>query len=265
VSLSAIEQANPQLSDPNLIIPGEQISLVPGLIPVTGGIGSTVQPIPGSILPGAFFTHLGDTLDSMAQNFGVTRQELINANPQITDWKKLPAGVLVNLPPTAGQNLSPYQVQSGDTLESIAQSYNIPKVELEEVNPQITDWGQIFAGEIIYLPAYLNTSLSTYTLSTYTVQSGDSLNSIANSFGVSRVALRQANPQITNWRQIYTGELIYLPADFNPSLNAYTVQSGDTWTSIADSFGLSLGALEGANPQITDWGRIYTGEVIYIG
>ena len=261
VPLSTIEQYNPQITDPDLILPGEQISLEAGLIQNTSAIVSTVLAIPSPDLSGAsIVTRSHDTLDGIAMNFGVTRQELIQANPQITDWKKLPAGVVVNLPAGAGQNLSYYRVQSGDTLDSIAQNYNIPKIELEEVNPQITDWGQIFPGELVFLPAYINASLSTYT-----VQPGDTWSSIANSFGVSLDALEQVNPQITDWGQIFAGERIYLPGYINPSLSAYTVQSGDTWNSIADSFGLSLGALEQANPQITDWGQIYSGELIYIG
>jgi len=209
VSLSTIEQYNPQITDPDLIMPGEQINLEPSLIQNTSEIVTanlaTNLAIPGPALPATYTTRLNDTLDGIATNFGVTRQDLIQANPQITDWKKMPAGVVIILPAAGNQNLSSYTVQSGDTLEGIAQSYNIPKIELEEVNPQITDWSQIFAGERIYLPAYIDASLSTYT-----VQSGDTWSSIANSFGISLDALEQANPQITDWGQIYNGELVYI-------------------------------------------------------
>jgi LysM repeat protein len=44
----------------------------------------------------------------------------------------------------------------------------------------------------------------------------------------------------------------------------YTIQSGDTLSSIALNFGVPLTALEAANPQITDYSLIYAGQVITI-
>lgn len=45
---------------------------------------------------------------------------------------------------------------------------------------------------------------------------------------------------------------------------AYTVQSGDSLGSIADRFGVTLGALTRANPKITNPDLIYPGEVLAI-
>ncbi len=44
----------------------------------------------------------------------------------------------------------------------------------------------------------------------------------------------------------------------------YTVQPGDTLSGIAEKFGVSLQALEAANPQIQDPNRIFPGQVITI-
>jgi lysozyme len=44
----------------------------------------------------------------------------------------------------------------------------------------------------------------------------------------------------------------------------YTVHAGDTLSGIASRFGVSLGALEAANPQITNPNVIYVGEVIHL-
>jgi len=44
----------------------------------------------------------------------------------------------------------------------------------------------------------------------------------------------------------------------------YTVQSGDSMSSIAQRFGMSLSALEAANPQIRNPSLIYPGEVLHI-
>ncbi len=44
----------------------------------------------------------------------------------------------------------------------------------------------------------------------------------------------------------------------------YNVKPGDTLSSIADHFGVTLSALEHANPQITDPTLIFPGELINV-
>jgi lysozyme len=102
---------------------------------------------------------------------------------------------------------------------------------------------------------------------TYTVQSGDTLSAIAAKFGVTLQALEQANPQITNPNLIYVGQVINIPSGGSAPPAApktYTVQSGDTLSGIAAKFGVTLQALEQANPQIANPNLIYVGQVINI-
>jgi nucleoid-associated protein YgaU len=49
-----------------------------------------------------------------------------------------------------------------------------------------------------------------------------------------------------------------------PQSRTYVVQPGDTLSAIARRFGVSLSALEAANPQIPDFNRIFPGQVINI-
>lgn len=49
-----------------------------------------------------------------------------------------------------------------------------------------------------------------------------------------------------------------------PGVMTYTVESGDTLGGIADQFGVTLAALEAANPSITNPNFIYIGQVINI-
>ncbi|MGB9678570.1 MAG: SafA/ExsA family spore coat assembly protein, partial [Thermoanaerobacteraceae bacterium] len=80
----------------------------------------------------------------------------------------------------------------------------------------------------------------------YTVKSGDSLWSIANSFGISLEMLIWANPQIPDPNLIYPGQQICIPhyaPQYPPQGSCktmYTVKSGDSLWSIANSFGISL-------------------------
>jgi spore germination protein YaaH len=54
------------------------------------------------------------------------------------------------------------------------------------------------------------------------------------------------------------------PSPPSPATTTYTVQSGDTLTKIAAKFGVTLAALEAANPQVTNPNLIYVGQVLVI-
>lgn len=102
----------------------------------------------------------------------------------------------------------------------------------------------------------------------YVVQSGDSLSTIADKFGISLQAIETANPQIPDFNLIFPGEHVNVPT-WNPpappiTVRTYQVQPGDSLSAIADKFGISLAALEAANPQIPDFNLIYPGQVITI-
>lgn len=99
---------------------------------------------------------------------------------------------------------------------------------------------------------------------TYIVQAGDTLSAIAQRQGVSLAALEAANPQVGNPNYIYPGETIHLPGDSHGSSSGYTVRQGDTLSGIASLHGVSLAALEAANPQISNPNLIYVGQVIRV-
>ncbi|MBS2027943.1 MAG: LysM peptidoglycan-binding domain-containing protein, partial [Deltaproteobacteria bacterium] len=113
----------------------------------------------------------------------------------------------------------------------------------------------------------------------YTVKKGDTLSSIAARYHVSLASLEGANKQIKNPNSIYVGEHINIPGQkdsFSPpksskpapkpasSGSTYTVRSGDTMSKIASSHGVSLSALEKANPQIHNFNVISVGEKLHI-
>src|SRR5512146_603090 len=83
--------------------------------------------------------------------------------------------------------------------------------------------------------------------STYTVQRGDYLTKIARTCGVSYSDLLKANPTITNPSRIYPGQVLNIPSSTIPVTGGkpgtYSVQQGDTLSSIGQHFGLTAAEL----------------------
>ncbi|MGE5557071.1 MAG: LysM peptidoglycan-binding domain-containing protein [Bacillota bacterium] len=97
----------------------------------------------------------------------------------------------------------------------------------------------------------------------YIIRPGDTLFAVARRFGITLERLLAANPQITNPAVIFPGQRIRIPVVTPPS-QAYIVQAGDTLIRIAQRFGITLGQLLAANPQITNADLIFTGQRILI-
>lgn len=93
----------------------------------------------------------------------------------------------------------------------------------------------------------------------YVVKNGDTIDTIANRFGVSVNQLIRDN-ELTNPYNLIPGEVIVIA---NPS-QIYTVQEGDTKEAIAASFNISVNELLRNNPIISNMGYVYPGEVLYI-
>jgi len=107
----------------------------------------------------------------------------------------------------------------------------------------------------------------------YRIQPGDTMSSIAARNGVTLAALERANPQVHNPNLIYAGESLNIPGksdSFAPpaqkpsSGSSYTVRSGDSMSGIAARHGVSLSALERANPQVKNPNLIYPGQRLTI-
>lgn len=104
---------------------------------------------------------------------------------------------------------------------------------------------------------------------TYVVQAGDTIFSIARAYGVSPQAIVQANA-LTDPDRIALGQELSIPAaEATPTQTAlpegrtYTVQTGDTLQSIADRFATTVAAIMQAN-DLSDPNYIRVGQVLSI-
>jgi LysM repeat protein len=100
----------------------------------------------------------------------------------------------------------------------------------------------------------------------YTVRRGDSWASIAARTSISVATLQRANPHAIHrslW--LYPGERLWIPRPGAQTGTWYTVQAGDSWTTLARRFGMSVRALQQANPQaVRRSGWLYRGERLWI-
>jgi len=154
---------------------------------------------------------------------------------------------------------------------SISQKLAMPLSTLQALNPQVKPpTYQLNIGDILQTSAG-SSGQSTGSTSggSYTVQAGDYLYTIATKLGITLQALEAANPQVKppNYL-INVGDVLQIPggstsgarpAGSSPSKNigpvstpsgSYVVQSGDSMFSISQKLGITLPALEAANPQV---------------
>jgi len=101
-------------------------------------------------------------------------------------------------------------VARGDTLRKIADRMGYSVSDIIAANPQLWNPSLIYPGQVINLPGsgYYNPGYTGYNSSSYTVQWGDTLRSIAGRYGTSVNNLMAMNPQIWNSHWIYAGQVI---------------------------------------------------------
>ena len=158
----------------------------------------------------------GDSLWSIANRFGVTVQQLRDANNLTSDT--LSVGQSLIIPGlSAGDDLeddnnneiipSTYTVQSGDSLWSIANKFGITVNDLKNANGLTSNL--LSVGQVLIIPSSSTNNPTNPSYTTYTVQRGDSLWSIANRFGITVDAIKKLNNLTSNLLSV--GQVLQIP------------------------------------------------------
>lgn len=203
ISLKALEKANPQIQDPDQLVPGQIVNVPIAVVAPEEKLTIVVKP--------------GDTLFRFAGIFGITVNDILEVNPGIANPDVLFLGQIVAIPstppagPVPGEKPAQHLVRSGDTLFFIARQYGIDLNALIAANPQIPNPDFISINQVINLvveeplPSPLPEAIRIY------VTAGETLTSIARRTGVSVKAIIKANPQIEDPDRLVPGQIVNVP------------------------------------------------------
>ncbi len=133
-----------------------------------------------------------------------------------------------------------YKVQTGDTLDSIANKYGTTQALLLQINGLPDSYTPLPNSEII-VPLNQN---STYKY--YTVKKGDNMYRIAEENNVNYELLLQING-LEKDDYIYPNQTILLPQN---GLSLYLTKQGDTLSEILENFNTTYQEIKEKNPNI---------------
>ena len=189
-----------------------------------------------------YIVQKGDTLWGIAKKFGVTVNELKEAN-NLTD-NALSIGDKLVIPGNEPNNSNEYIVKSGDTLYGIAKKYNLSVDELKRLNNLTSNTLSVGQKLIVVEPEANNES------NTYVVQKGDTLYGLANKFGVSVDNLKSLNNLASN--NLSIGQVLKIPSKVSNNTITYIVQKGDTLYGIARTYNTTVDEIKRLNNLTTN-------------
>ena len=236
-TIAALLGANPKITNPRLIYPG-QVLKIPSSNEPSPGIGGSV-----------YLVKPGDTLNIIASLFKVSLQDLLKANPSITNPNRIDPGLQIRLPENAASvrttGISPIRGKAGD-LVTLAVTGFQPNTDLEvrfglneketEIIGNLKTDGRGAILQKITVPASAQSGKSYIFL--VRVRSKPEENAVSNSFQIGQ------------------------PSD--STAKVYIVERRDTLRKIADKFNTTVAAILVANPSIKNPNLIQVGQRIIL-
>lgn len=156
------------------------------------------ETIPGDYL--IYTIKKGDNLYSIAKNYNITLEELINFNQQGSTLLHIGEQLLIPINNQTNNNIQ-YVIKPGDTLYNIAKRYNTNVDEIKRINNLNTNMLKI--GETILIPGTSN-------YQTYVIRTNDTLEGIALKYNTTIEDIMKANNLLTD--DVTVGQIILIPS-----------------------------------------------------
>jgi len=225
-TVAAIAQANGIVNTDYIYI-GQQlvIPLLPGMnVPQAaggpGGLGG-----PGVSPSASYMIRFGDTLTSIAARYGITVNELMQANGlndsiiYIGQQVAIPGNGMGAVPVQAPAQMfpaqaqtSPYSVKPGDTLSAVAYRFGTTVNDIMQLNNLYNS--MIFTGQQLAIPWGYAMGFDKPAGTYHTVQMGDTLAGLSLRYGTTLPAILQAN-NLSQSQFIFPGQELVIPGMMN--------------------------------------------------
>ena len=276
-SIAAIQNLNPQLVSDQLF-PGDELLVPAGAAPAEAAEEESVAP------PAAdarfYVVEEGDIVSALATEFGVTVADIKDANPlvaldRIAVGQRLVIPEATVLPEPEDENALYHTVRTGETLNGIAAAYGVDPLQIARLN-NLREPDELAINQRLKLPDDAALVLPEEAPPpgagvTHIVQAGETLSSIALYYEVSVLTLVQAN-SLADEDQLDAGQALFIPgveappaapAESAPVGLTHVVQAGETLSSLALLYQVSVGALVQAN-SLTDEDALALGQELFI-
>jgi peptidoglycan DL-endopeptidase LytF len=233
-------------------------------VPNTTGAGTAASGDPAPAAgPFEYVVKSGDTLLSIAIEFGVSANDIVAANT-LSNPNNLFVGqtiIIPNYQPQAASTPIPavpyeYVIQAGDTLLSIAQQFGVSADVIMQANT-LRDANNLIQGQVLFIPGYQGSTTGTASERTgaeaavHTVKAGETLFAIAQIYNVTAAEIVAAN-RIANPNQLQAGQRLTIPGIAAAEIEAanrviHVVAAGEGLNAIARRYNVSVNAIIEAN------------------
>ena len=249
-------------------------------------LGQTLKIPAGSSVPEQYVVQSGDSLNAIAGKYDLSVNYIADLNG-LERTAGLRVGQRLKLAgdaPSKSSNVTAtkvkdkdetapdiYTVKSGDTLSNIASRYylqldyvaalnGLSRNSTVRIGQKLKLSGDVPKTETAKVESSKTNSRSASSKNTekYTVKAGESLNSIANRFGMSSRELADLNDLKAN-AGLQRGQTISVPK----VVTEYKVKRGDTLIGLASKYGMETSALAEMN-DLTPSTQLRIGDVIKV-
>lgn len=198
-----------------------------------------------------YIVKLGDSLWSIAKRNNITVDKLKQLNNLNTNTIKVGQILIISEDIKEPNNIEDYiiyTVKRGDTLYSIARSYNIDINELKNYN-NLTDNILSINQELKIPIKNIEEEKVSTEYTDYIVKRGDSLYNISKTYGIPIQDLMKYNNLNTNLLSI--GQILKIPVSTTSNIE-YIVKAGDTLYSIANTYNTTVNNIKAKNNLINN-------------